>query len=236
MNKKILLAALAILAAIVFFIALKPKNDNNPNPPVSENNGKPAVLTPLTAKYWVETQIIPMENGKAETVAPYGGAKQTTEISGEPITGDFNSDGQSDYAVILKQQTANDVGIYYYVAITLVDQAKKMIAGSNAVPLGDRIEIKNFTIINNAVKVDYLDWKTDGDNVEKSPTVPVSKTFVLDGVMFKELTDRRANEQIEAACTDNGGTWNGTALECKSLSQEWCAKTGGKFSGAICKF
>jgi len=235
MNKKILLVALIILVAIIAFVALKSKKEN-PQTPVSKNSDGTVVLTPTNAKYWVETQIIPLENGKAETTAPYGGAKQTTEIAGEPITGDFNSDGQPDYAVILKQQTANDVGVYYYAAIALVDQPKNLIVGSNAVPLGDRIEIKNFAVVNNAVKVDYLDWKTDGDNVEKTPTAPVSKTFILDGVMFKELTDRRANAQIEASCTDNGGTWNKNSLECKGLSQEWCAKTGGTFSDPACKF
>ncbi|MFA6376470.1 MAG: hypothetical protein WCX69_03680 [Candidatus Paceibacterota bacterium] len=235
MSKKILLAALIIIIAIVAFVALKSKKETS-QPPVQKNNDGTVTLTPLNAQYWVETQIIPLENGKAETVAPYGGAKQTTEISGEPIIGDFNSDGQPDYAVILKQQTADDLGVYYYAAIALVDQPKNLIVGSNAVPLGDRIEIQNFAVVNNAVKVDYLDWKTDGDNVEKTPTAPASKTFILDGVMFKELTDRRANAQVEAACTDNGGTWNKSSLECKGLGQEWCAKTGGKFSDTICKF
>jgi len=240
MNKKILLIALLVLIAVAaFFLFNKsknsPQNGNNGQP--EANNGQSAVnLTPLTAKYWIETQLISLENGKAETVAPYGAEKQITEIAGEPVSGDFNSDGQADYAVILKQQTANDIGVYYYVAVALVDQSKKMIVGSNAVALGDRIDIKNFTVVNDAVKVDYLDWKTTGDDVEKTPTVPVSKSFILDGVMFKELTNKRANAQIEAACTDNGGVWNKAALECKGLAKEWCAKAGGKFSGTACKF
>jgi len=42
--------------------------------------------------------------------------------------------------------------------------------------------------------------------------------------MLKEITDKRATAQVEAACTDNGGEWNSDTLECKGLSKDWCQK------------
>ena len=242
MDKKILLAAviIVILAVIGFFWLSKTKSgtpSGNNKQTQTNNSGKPAVkLSPLDAKYWIESQLITLKDGKAETAAPGSKAKQTTQISGTPVSGDLNSDGQADWAVIITQKTDNDLGVYYYVAIALVDNKEGIIVGSNAVPIGDRINIKNVAIVNDAVKVDYLDWKTNGDAVESFPTLPVSKSFILDGAMFKELTDKRATAQVEAACTDKGGTWIKTTDECKGLSKDWCAQTGGQFSGTTCKF
>jgi hypothetical protein len=149
---------------------------------------------------------------------------------------DLNSDGEPDYALIIKQSTENDVGVYYYAAIALADEKSGVIAGSNAVALGDRIVIKDTAVVNQAFRINYLDWRTDGDAVEASPTLPVSKSFILDGVMMKELTDKRANAQAEAACTDNNGTWDKDAVSCKGLAKEWCDKNAGSFEGDTCKF
>jgi hypothetical protein len=169
MNKKILFAiVIIIIAAIGFGIFVFNKKFKTETPKI-ENQEPAGTLTPLNANYLVETDIISLQNGKAETVNPYGAAKITTEIAGQPVSGDLNSDGQSDYAVVLKQQTENDPGVYYYAAIALVDEKIKMIAGSNAVPLGEGIKIEDIAIVNQAVRINYMERKLDGDNVEKKP-------------------------------------------------------------------
>jgi len=234
--KKIILFAIVAVIAIIAVIALTGKPKNEPKPTETENQQPVSKLSPLTAKYIVEGQIVNLENGKEETIAPYGAEKQTTEVWGTPAAGDLNSDGQNDYALILTQKTANDVGVYYYAAVALADEKNGIIAGSNAVALGDRLDVKDIAIVNNALRINYLDWKTEGDSVEASPTKPVTKSFILDGIMLKELTEKRANAQAEAACTDNSGTWNKEANECKGLSKEWCEKNAGKFENDICKF
>lgn len=236
MNKKILFAiVIIIIAAIGFGIFVFNKKFKTETPKI-ENQEPAGTLTPLNANYLVETDIISLQNGKAETVNPYGAAKITTEIAGQPVSGDLNSDGQSDYAVVLKQQTENDPGVYYYAAIALVDEKIKMIAGSNAVPLGEGIKIEDIAIVNQAVRINYMERKLDGDNVEKNPSVPVSKSFILDGVMFKELTPRRANAQAEAACTDNRGTWNKDENVCSGIAKDLCQQFGGNFENNLCKF
>jgi hypothetical protein len=231
--KKIILflIIIAIATAIGFTMFNKPKNETAKN---DENSA--GTLTPVNAKYWIETDLVQLENGKAETINPYGAAKMTTEIIGQPVAGDLNSDGQSDYAVALKQQTENDPGAYYYVAIALVDEAKNMIVGSNAVAIGEGVKIEDIAIVNQAVRVNYLERNISGDEVESEPTIPVSKSYILDGVMFKELTPKRANAQAEAACTDNRGEWNKDENVCTGITQELCAQFGGNFTDPTCKF
>jgi hypothetical protein len=236
--KKIILFVIIVVIAVAAYFALTSNKSNNPSSPSgTAGEEKPEKkLSPLNAKYIVEASIVSLENGKEETIAPYGAEKQTSEVWGTPVVGDLNSDGEDDYALIITQKTANDVGVYYYAAVALADEKNGIIAGSNSVALGDRLDIKDIAIVNNAVRISYLDWKTDGDAVESFPTKPVDKTFILDGIMLKELTEKRANAQAEAACTDNGGAWNKDAAECKGLNKEWCEKNAGKFESDICKF
>ncbi len=149
----VILAIVVIVAAGAWLVFNKPASAPKPGP-VAVGTDKPASkLNPGNAKYLVEAQLVSLENGKAETVSPYGAAKQTTEIWGTPVSGDMNSDGQADWAVILTQKTENDPGVYYYAAIALVDEAQGLIVGSNAVPIGDRIDVKDIAIVNDAVKI-----------------------------------------------------------------------------------
>ncbi len=231
--KKGILILLVIAAAVIGFIVLQ----NGKSGDKATDNGAPASkLSPLNAAFLVETDMIALENGKAETINPYGAQKMITEVEGKPVAGDLNSDGQDDWGLVLRQQTENDPAIYYYVAIALVDEEKELIVGSNAVPLGEGVKIENIAIVNQAVRVNYLERKTDGDEVEKEPTVPVSKSYILDGAMLKELTPKRANAQAEAACTDNRGEWNMEAQECSGISQDLCQQFGGKSENDLCKF
>jgi len=238
MNKKILILLIVLaIAATGIALFLNKKLTPPPAGQTPEEDKKPASnLSPLNAKYLVETQLLELQNGKAESINPYGAQKQTTEVWDQPIAGDLNSDGQTDYALVLKQQTANDPAVYYYVAIALVDEPKNLIVGSNAVPLDEGIKIENISIVNQAVRVNYLTRKITGDEVEKEPTIPVSKSYILDGAMLKELTQKRANAQAEAACTDNRGEWNKNADECKGLDKNWCQSHGGNFESGVCKF
>ena len=103
-------------------------------------------------------------------------------------------------------------------------------------PLGDGVKIEDVAIVNQAMRINYLERKIDGDAVEEKPTVPVSKSYIIDGAMLKELTQKRANAQAEAACTDNRGQWNMENQECSGISQELCDRFGGKFESDLCKF
>lgn len=234
-NKKIvrillIVIGLVIVSGIIWQYAV-PKNNTK-----QEQNEPESKLSPLNCQYIVENQVVTLKEGKEESTSPYGNQKVITAIEGTPVSGDLNSDGQKDYAVIITQKTDGDVGVYYYTAIALADEKSGVIAGTVAVPLGDRIVIQDSAIVNQAFRINYLDWKTDGDAVEDKPSQPVTKTFILDGIMLKEITGKRANAQVEAVCTDNGGEWNADASECKGLSKEKCEQHTGKFENDLCKF
>jgi len=233
MKKNIVIIAIILIAAIAGLAMMMNRKSGEGNKNGEEPAGK---LSPLNAAYLVETDMITLENGKAESINPYGAQKMTTEVDGQPVSGDLNSDGQNDWALVLKQQTENDPAIYYYAAIALVDEGKSLIVGSNAVPLGEGVKIEDIAIVNQAMRINYLERKIDGDAVEEEPTVPVSKSYILDGAMLKELTQKRANAQAEAACTDNRGEWNMENQECSGISQELCDRFGGKFENELCKF
>lgn len=203
---------------------------------VQKDNQEQNKLSPRNCQFIVEGRVVTFVNGKEETTSPYDNQIQTTEIYGDPISGDLNSDGKDDYAVIITQKTANDIGVYYYAAVALADEEKGVIAGTVAVPLGDRIAIQDTAIVNDAFRIRYLDWRTDGDAVESSPTLEVTKSFILDEIMLKEISQRRADAQAEAACTDNGGNWSTGTNECSGLTKEWCEKSAGKFENDVCKF
>jgi hypothetical protein len=228
----IIVIGLVIAGGIAWHYAAPKDNGGNG----TKNNQPENKLNPLNCQYIVEGQVAVLKDGKEETTSQYGNQKVTTEIVGTPAVGDLNSDGQQDYAVVITQKTDGDVGVYYYAAVALADEKSGVIAGTVAVPLGDRIVIQDTAIVNQAFRINYLDWKTDGDAVEAAPTQPVTKTFILDGIMLKEITGKRATAQVEAECTDNGGTWNADASECKGLTKEWCEKNTGKFENDTCKF
>jgi len=235
-NKKITAAILIVIGLVIAGIAWQyaaPKKNNGGG---QEQNEPASKLSPLNCQYIVEGQVVTLKDGKQDSTSSYGNQKMTTEIVGTPITGDLNSDGQKDYAVVITQKTDGDVGVYYYAAVALADEKTGVIAGTVAVPLGDRIVIQNSAIVNQAFRLNYLDWKTDGDAVEANPTQPVTKTLIMDGVMLKEITGKRATAQVEADCTDNSGEWNADTAECKGLSKEWCEKNTGKFENDVCKF
>jgi len=103
-------------------------------------------------------QVVTLKDGKQDSTSSYGN-KNDYRIVGTPITGDLNSDGQKDYAVVITQKTDGDVGVYYYAAVALADEKTGVIAGTVAVPLGDRIVIQNSAIVNQAFRLNYLDWK-----------------------------------------------------------------------------
>jgi len=108
MKKNIVIIAIILIAAIAGLAMMMNRKSGEGNKNGEEPAGK---LSPLNAAYLVETDIITLENGKAETINPYGAQKMTTEVEGQPVSGDLNSDGQNDWALVLKQQTENDPAV-----------------------------------------------------------------------------------------------------------------------------
>ncbi|MFA6354458.1 MAG: hypothetical protein WCX12_02120 [Candidatus Paceibacterota bacterium] len=169
MNKKSLVIVLVVL--IVGFGAYYIKQ-----------NQAPVVFDPLNATYILDDQPVTLTNGKSEVSAAPGSATEiTTTIFGEPVTGDLNSDGKPDAAIILVDNPGG-TGTFYFVAAAI--NTHKGAQGTNAVLLGDRIAPQNIQIKNGQIIANYTDRGPD-DPMSVPPSIGVSKYLVFDGTGLK---------------------------------------------------
>ena len=138
----------------------------------------PGAPDAASATYRIERDTVTLTNGRAEREAAPGSAtKVVTALTDLRASGDVDGDERTDTAVILTHQ-AGGSGTFYYVAVLL-----NTSAGVTAVPavlLGDRIGAKALRIDGRDVVVDLLD-RASGQPFAASPTVPVTKRFVIAG-------------------------------------------------------
>lgn len=139
---------------------------------------------PLNATYIIEGQKILLKNGVSETkTVPGSASKQITSVLWSPIKGDLNSDGFSDYAMIITQNSGGS-GTFYYIVAGL--GSSKGVIGTNGVFLGDRISPENVSIESGRILVNYAERKAD-DPMTAQPSVGVSKYLVVkDGRLIEE--------------------------------------------------
>jgi hypothetical protein len=111
---------------------------------------------------------------------PGSAAKIVTRYFGNEATGDLNSDGTPDTALLLTQSGGGS-GTFYYVVVAL--KTKDGYMGTNAVLLGDRIAPQTTELRDGTVIVNYADRKP-GEAMTTLPSVGVSKYLkVVDGVL-----------------------------------------------------
>lgn len=169
---------LVIGIGIGFIIAKQLPNEEN-NIVVQED------FNPMNATYVIENQSITLTNGLSnKEIVPGSSSKIETKKWNEPIIGDLNNDGTDDATFILTQESGGS-GIFYYVVVAINDQVDKKIIGTNVILLGDRIAPQNMSIENGVILVNYADRKKD-EPMTTSPSIGISKYFVLDGILLKE--------------------------------------------------
>jgi hypothetical protein len=140
-------------------------------------------FNPLSATYEIGNRKITLVGGKAvsKPIAP-GATTTTTKIIGTPASGDLNSDGKTDAALVLTQDWGGS-GTFYYIAAAVNLNGRAQ--GTNAILLGDRIAPRRVKIVSGQIIVTYLERK-NGEPFSTKPTVPVTKRFVLEGEALKE--------------------------------------------------
>ncbi|MEK7215128.1 MAG: hypothetical protein AAB289_06005, partial [Chloroflexota bacterium] len=115
---------------------------------------------------------IPLTEGaSAIDAAPGAASKITTRYFGNEVAGDFNSDGASDVAFLLTQETGGS-GTFYYVVAAI--RGNDGYRGSNAVLLGDRVAPQTPEFRNGKIVVNYAQRKS-GEPMSARPSVGVSK-------------------------------------------------------------
>jgi hypothetical protein len=187
-NKKLLyilivVAVAACLAAACYILW----NPQAAKPSVSQPESQAAAFDPLNATYVIDGATITLANGKSEQAAAPGSAETiTTQIFGQPTSGDINGDGKNDAAFFLVQDGGGS-GTFYYVAAALGTGTGTV--GTNAVFLGDRIAPDTIQITNGIVTVNYADRKAS-DPMATVPSIGVSKYLVVvSGTLYDTPTD-----------------------------------------------
>jgi len=131
---------------------------------------------PLNTSYLIEGTIVDLVDGEYEESIPQSTTKIVTSVW-DVTMGSLTQESRDDAAVVLVQDPGGS-GTFYYIAASL-DKGDGYL-GTNAVFLGDRIAIQTVVIENMQIIVNYAD-REEGDSIADSPSVGVSKYFVVDG-------------------------------------------------------
>lgn len=148
-------------------------------------NVKKTGVDPLNAYYLVDKNTIKLENGTYEKSIENSSAKEVIKIFGNPVIGDLNGDGvQADAAIILTQDLGGSGTFYYLVASVKNFYGYK---GSNAVFLGDRIEIDKLNIKNGIIELTYLD-RAEKDSMADKPSIRKAFSLKVEGSVLVPIT------------------------------------------------
>lgn len=166
--KKLFVVVLSIIALGVVFYALDSYIKNG-----KQDVGE-SVKDYKNIQYSIDNVSVLLVDGVADTeVIPGSESRTVTRFFGNEVDGDINSDGISDTAFLLTQETGGS-GTFYYLVVALKTSAGYQ--GSNAVFLGDRIAPQNTQIVDGIVVVNYAERKAE-EPMTAEPSVGVTRYF-----------------------------------------------------------
>lgn len=141
---------------------------------------------PLNTTYIIQGQEVTLTNGASSEPAAPGSAStiDTTVWSDNYPTGDLTANGKTDAAVILVQNTGGS-GEFFYVAASLTTDVGTL--GTNAVLLGDRIAMQNYSINDGIILVNYAVQAEDAA-MSDTPSEAMSKWFKVESGILIEVT------------------------------------------------
>jgi membrane-bound inhibitor of C-type lysozyme len=142
-----------------------------------QKNNKPVTQAEYKNIYYaIDSQLVLLKNGVAETETTPGSATKTvSKYFGNEVKGDFNGDGLEDVAFLLTQDTGGS-GTFYYVVVAL--KKSDGYIGINGILLGDRIAPQTTEFRNNEIIVNYAD-RNPGEPFTAVPSVGVTKRFTI---------------------------------------------------------
>ena len=137
----------------------------------------PAAPDPANATYLIERNTVTLANGRAEHPAAPGSATTVvTTLGTERAAADLDGDGRPDTVVVLTYQPGG-TGEFSYIAALLNGAAG--VTPTPAILLGDRVTVTGLRTEGRAVVVETLE-RAAGDPLTATPTVPMTRTFVVD--------------------------------------------------------
>lgn len=187
MNKLRITLIITLIIALVLLFSACTKETSDSKAEV--------VAGALNSSYLIGKESITLVNGVFEKpAAPGSAAMNKTQVWDQPVTGDLNADGKEDAAVCLINSSGGS-GTFYYIAAAIKDVNTKSYKGTNAVLLGDRIRLSKISIENGIITVVY-NTRKPGEAMSGAPTVIVSRDFLVDNGLIKELTSESATSKL----------------------------------------
>jgi hypothetical protein len=184
----------------------------------------------LNSTYLLGKESITLVNGVFEKkAAPNSSAVNKTQVWEQPIIGDLNADGIDDATVCLIN-TPGGSGTFYYIAAAIKDANTKSYKGTNAVFLGDRIQLSKLSIENNVITVTYNEIQA-GKAMTATPSVTVSKKFKVDNGLLKEIDKKVEGNSSTNTNTNDSYTLSPNAYKRDNITIEYPQLSG--FQGEL---
>ena len=136
---------------------------------------------PSNATFKIEKDTVTLANGRSERPAAPGSASAAVTTLDQTMSGDIDGDGRADSVVILVNQPGGS-GSFFYVAALLNPSAG--VSATPAILLGDRVKISSVRVDGKTIVVELLD-RASGQPMTASPSIAVTKRFVVDGGALK---------------------------------------------------
>jgi len=167
----IVLGLVAVLYRAIFAPATAPPNATSLIPPLPQS--------PLDATYRIDDREVTLTNGVSQTPAAPGSATLTeVRIWGEPVIGDIDGDGLDDAAFILTEESGGS-GTFFYITAAIAQNDGGYL-GLNAVFLGDRVAMKDISIADEIIVVNYAE-RTLEQSFAEAPSEAVTARITLVG-------------------------------------------------------
>lgn len=183
---------LAILSVVSLFLTAC--GGGTTESATSDSNEVPAVIQapadPANAGYYIDGILYTLVNGALGQAIDETETLNKFKLLDFKASGDINTDGTDDTAVVLIND-AGGSGTFYYIGI-LTSGPNPIIENTSF--LGDRIEVKGIEFVDNKFEVTYLDRDVE-TSFDSPPTIEITGIAELDPV----------NSTFNFSCKDAAG-------------------------------
>lgn len=189
--------------------------------------------SPLYASFLFDGQEVALTDGRAEHSLVDGGSSRTTVfVVGEPIYGDVTDDGIDDATLILAQEGGGS-GTFYYVATAFKDSDGYI--GSNALYLGDRINVQHVAVAHGVIRVQFNGRASDTPFTDPATVPEVAYAIAVQGFLERVDTDDAVvregllsygeNRWTYAPCGQQAGTVSDTSRSFAALQAVYAQRS-----------
>ena len=143
----------------------------------------------LDASYEIDGVSVPLTDGVHVTRAvPDAQSALRTAVERMPVRGCLHRQGGRCCAAVILSRQAGGAGVYVYVVAAIGDHNKlgHGVIGTNAVYLGDRVEVLDMTIESEILTV-RLFTHVEGSAPDQPPTEEIMRQFFLRGNELAEI-------------------------------------------------